>query len=302
VAVALSRILLAGDDRDALVATLAKVERLEHFTGAEITVAQVIYDYIAEEPVRPENVAERDAIIARFTEADQSALERQLDPFRSRVASLSGRTIWSKNVADATIELAQAEGAQLIVKPVTSGDSLVDWVRTPTDWSLMRESPCPVLFTKPGERWDAQRCVLVAVDVADTAHEQLNRLVLDHAARIAEILAAPLHAVCAYPTLGQGVGDYQVADDFSGLKADMKASRQHTLAALCEESEITIDQTHVVQGHPARTICQLAEQVNAQITVLGTSARAGLGKLLIGNTAEQIVHRLSTDVLTVRVP
>ncbi len=52
-AVALWRILLAGDDRDALVATLAKVERLEHFTGAEITVAQVIYDYIAEEPVRP---------------------------------------------------------------------------------------------------------------------------------------------------------------------------------------------------------------------------------------------------------
>jgi universal stress protein E len=302
VAVALSRILLAGDDRDALVATLAKVERLEHFTGAEITVAQVIYDYIAEEPVRPENVAERDAIIARFTEADQAALERQLDPFRSRVASLSGRIVWSKNTAEATIELARAEAAELIVKPVTSGDSLVDWVRTPTDWSLMRESPCPVLFTKPGERWDAQRCVLVAVDVADSAHEQLNRLVLDHAARIAAILAAPLHAVCVYPTLGQGVSDYQVADDFRGLKADMKASREQTLVALCEELAITVDETHVIEGHPARAICHLAEQLNAQITVLGTSARAGLGKLLIGNTAEQIVHTLSTDVLTVRIP
>ena len=301
-AVELSRILLAGDDRDALAATLAKVERLEHFTGAEITVAQVIYDYVAEEPVRPENVAERDALVARFTEADQAALKRQLDPFRSRVASLSGRIVWSKNTAGATIELARAEGAELIVKPVTAGDSLVDWVRTPTDWSLMRESPCPVLFTKPGERWDAQRCVLVAVDVADTAHEHLNRLVLDHAARIAAILAAPLYAVCVYPTLGQGVSDYQVADDFRGLKAEMKASREQTLVALCEELAITVDETHVVEGHPARAICHLAEQLNAQITVLGTSARAGLGKLLIGNTAEQIVHTLSTDVLTVRVP
>jgi universal stress protein E len=159
-----------------------------------------------------------------------------------------------------------------------------------------------VLFTKPGERWDAQRCVLVAVDVADSAHEQLNRLVLDHAARIAAILAAPLHAVCVYPTLGQGVSDYQVADDFRGLKADMKASREQTLVALCEELAITVDETHVIEGHPARAICHLAEQLNAQITVLGTSARAGLGKLLIGNTAEQIVHTLSTDVLTVRIP
>ena len=301
-AVALSRILLAGDDRDALAATLAKVERLEHFTGAEVTVAQVIYDYVAEEPVRPEQVAERDAIVARFTDADRNALERQLDPFRSSVASLSGRILWSKNTAEATIELANAEGSQLIVKPVTSGDSLVNWVRTPADWSLMRESPCPVLFTKPGERWDAQRCVLVAVDVADTAHEHLNRLVLDHAARIAAILAAPLHAVCVYPTLGQGVGDYQVADDFSGLKANMKASREQTLAALCQELEIAVEETHVIEGHPARTICQLAKQLSAQITVLGTSARAGMGKLLIGNTAEQIVHTLSTDVLTVRVP
>jgi universal stress protein E len=301
VSVALSRILLAGDDRDALAATLAKVERLEHFTGAEITVAQIVYDYIAEEPVRPEKVGERDALVARFTQADLNALERRLDPFRSKIASLQGRIVWSKNTADATIELANSEGAELVVKPVTSGDSLADWVRTPTDWSLMRESPCPVLFTKPRERWDRQRCVLVAIDVADTAHAELNRLVLRHAARIAEILAAPLHAVCVYPTLGQSVGDYQVADDFHGLKSDMKESRERALAALYEELEITVEETHVIEGHPARAICQLAEGLGAQITVLGTSARVGLGKLLIGNTAEQIVHRLSTDVLTVRV-
>jgi universal stress protein E len=166
----------------------------------------------------------------------------------------------------------------------------------------MRESSCPVLFTKPGEDWDTQRCVLAAVDVADTAHEQLSRLVLEHAARIAEILAAPLHAVCVYPTLGQSVSDYQVADDFHGLKSDMKESRELALVALCQDLDITTDEAHVIEGHPARAICELAERLGAQITVLGTSARAGLGKLLIGNTAEQIVHRLHTDVLTVRAP
>ena len=67
--VALSRILLASEERDPLVAALQKVERLEHFTGAEILVAQIVYDYVAEEPVRFETRGERDALIERFKEA-----------------------------------------------------------------------------------------------------------------------------------------------------------------------------------------------------------------------------------------
>lgn len=300
--VALSRILLAGDDRDALVQALAKVERLEHFTGAEITIVQVVYDYIAEEPAQHETVDEHNALIARFTEADLKALERLIEPFRARVAALEPRVIWSKNTADGIIGLARAEAAELIVKPVTSDDSLVDWVRTPTDWSLLRESPCPVLFTKPGERWDAQRCVLAAVDVADAAHERLNHLVLEHGARVAEILDAPLHVVCAYPTLGQTFSEYQVADDFRGLKSTMRERRERALSELCAEVGATISRADVVEGHPARAICDAAVSMNAQIAVLGTSARSGLGKLLIGNTAEQIVHRLHCDVMTVRLP
>lgn len=300
--VALSRILLAGEDRDALVQALEKVERLEHFTGAEITVVQVVYDYIAEEPVRYGAAGERDALIERFTDADLKALERLIEPFVSRIASLEPRVIWSKNAAEGIIATARAEAAELIVKPVTSDDSLVDWVRTPTDWSLMRESPCPVLFTKLGERWDAKRCVLVAVDVADEAHEALNHLVLEHGAKVAEILDAPLHVVCAYPTLGQTFSEYQVADDFSGLKRSMRETRERALSQLCADVGATVSRAEVVEGHPARAICAAAEDMGAQIAVLGTSARSGLGKLLIGNTAEQIMHRLRCDVMTVRLP
>jgi nucleotide-binding universal stress UspA family protein len=34
--------------------------------------------------------------------------------------------------------------------------------------------------------------------------------------------------------------------------------------------------------------------------VLGTAARTGLKKLVIGNTAEDIIRHLGTDLLTVR--
>jgi universal stress protein E len=57
---------------------------------------------------------------------------------------------------------------------------------------------------------------------------------------------------------------------------------------------------HVVEGRPADVIGALASELSAGLTVVGTAARTGLKKLLIGNTAESIVRDLSTDLLTIR--
>ena len=43
-----------------------------------------------------------------------------------------------------------------------------------------------------------------------------------------------------------------------------------------------------------------ARELAATVTVMGTAARSGLGKLMLGNTAEDTLTRLEGDVLTVR--
>jgi len=49
-------------------------------------------------------------------------------------------------------------------------------------------------------------------------------------------------------------------------------------------------------------IPQLEEELQPALTVLGTAARRGLGSLVIGNTAENLLGRLRGDLVTVREP
>lgn len=292
------RLLVAGEDRDHIVAALEKAALIEHYTGAEVTVAQIVYDYIAETPDHYSD--SRTAIIDRMIQTDQRALDDAVASFKAKVASLDTDVVWNKSTASGMLALAYAMFADLIIKPVTAGDALSDWVRTPTDWTLMREARCPVLFANTLQTWSAPRRVLASLDAGDEAHLDLNRKILSVARAFTNVLDAELHIGCVYPTLGQAFSEYQVANDFVGLKHEMKENREFAVANLCDETGAKPTKVHVVEGQPARTICELAAELRADITVLGTSARSGLGKLFIGNTAESIVHKLCGDVLTVR--
>jgi nucleotide-binding universal stress UspA family protein len=144
--------------------------------------------------------------------------------------------------------------------------------------------------------------VLAAVDVTDVRHLALTREALTTAATLAGVLGVPLHIATAYPTLGQGVGDLQVAMDYAGIKADMRANRTTALAHWIESLQLGVGETHVLEGKPAVVIPELANDLDATLTVLGTAARTGLGKLIIGNTAEDMIGRIRGDVVTVREP
>jgi nucleotide-binding universal stress UspA family protein len=51
-------------------------------------------------------------------------------------------------------------------------------------------------------------------------------------------------------------------------------------------------------GQPAETIISVARQEEADLIVLGTQGRRGLGRLLLGSVAEQVVRQAPCPVLT----
>jgi len=59
---------------------------------------------------------------------------------------------------------------------------------------------------------------------------------------------------------------------------------------------------HVVEGPPTETICRVAEELHADLIVMGTHARAGFGHFLLGSVAERTLRRAPCPVLTVRAP
>ncbi|HEV3204968.1 MAG TPA: universal stress protein [Gemmataceae bacterium] len=56
------------------------------------------------------------------------------------------------------------------------------------------------------------------------------------------------------------------------------------------------------KGDPDTTILDVAQEIKADMIVMGTHGRRGLTRVLMGSVAEQVVRRATCPVLTVRIP
>lgn len=59
---------------------------------------------------------------------------------------------------------------------------------------------------------------------------------------------------------------------------------------------------HLVEGHPAVEINRLAKEHPCDLIVMGTHGRTGIGRLLMGSIAEEVVRKAPCPVLTVKEP
>jgi nucleotide-binding universal stress UspA family protein len=58
----------------------------------------------------------------------------------------------------------------------------------------------------------------------------------------------------------------------------------------------------MAEGDAVEAILRMAQDVQADLLVMGTHGRTGLGRLLMGSVAEQVVRKASCPVLTVKTP
>ena len=79
---------------------------------------------------------------------------------------------------------------------------------------------------------------------------------------------------------------------------------QHLLnmKALRQKFGIDEDHTHVREGFPEDVIPEVAEELGAELVVLGTVGRTGLSAALLGNTAEHVISKLKCNLLAIKPP
>ncbi len=58
----------------------------------------------------------------------------------------------------------------------------------------------------------------------------------------------------------------------------------------------------VGEGEPSAEIIRMAGEVGANLIVMGTHGRTGLGRLLLGSVAEAVLRRAPCAVLTLKAP
>ncbi len=69
---------------------------------------------------------------------------------------------------------------------------------------------------------------------------------------------------------------------------------------LCDKFDIEFNQRWLIWGVPKQAITEFASQQHVDLIVIGSHARHGLG-LLMGSTANSILHHAVCDILAVRI-
>jgi len=136
--------------------------------------------------------------------------------------------------------------------------------------------------------------ILLAIDLSDEAHE-----VAAKASELASINQAALHVVHVIEPLSFAYGG-DIPMDFSGIQEDIQQQAETQLAKFAEGLGISPENQHVAMGRPENEIHSLASSIDAQLIVVGSHGRHGLA-LLLGSTANGVLHGAGCDVLAVRV-
>lgn len=141
------------------------------------------------------------------------------------------------------------------------------------------------------------RNMLIAVDSTEEADE-----VMTAAAEIASD-GCKLSSVTVVKPLARvygGLDMTMMADTSIAFEREAMEQATDTLGKLSAGYGIDADSVHVRLGNPAQEIRELAEEMGADIIVIGTHGRHGLG-LVLGSTANSVLHGVKCDVLAVRV-
>ncbi len=169
-----------------------------------------------------------------------------------------------------------------------------------TAMKLLRYCPCPVWVTKPDSETDT-KSILVATDLSAVG---------EHAVEVAVAMAkaeeAELHIVHAveYPLERPLRLSQALAEDIKQYREQVRAAAENTLHAQLEADHVadlsSPPHIHFSDDVPESAIFDVIQDHKIDLVVMGTVARGGLKRFLIGNTAERILPELPCSVLAVK--
>ena len=138
------------------------------------------------------------------------------------------------------------------------------------------------------------RRILLAVDLTEE-----SELVAERALALARSSGAQLHVAHVIEPLSLAYGG-DVPLDLSSVQDQIHQQARDHLADFANRHGIDADCRHLAFGRPESEIHRIAETEAMDIIVVGSHGRHGLA-LLLGSTANGVLHGASCDVLAVRV-
>lgn len=137
--------------------------------------------------------------------------------------------------------------------------------------------------------------ILTAIDLTDDCHHVMQR-----AQELARQNQARLSIVHIIEPMAMAFGG-DVPMDLSLIQQQQyEQAKAHFRSFSDSYPEITSDNCHLSYGQPRQEVHRLAKEQGCDLIVVGSHGRHGLA-LLLGSTANDILHGAPCDVLAVRL-
>ncbi len=225
-----------------------------------------------------------------------SNLQATEEFLRQKGFSVSSQQAWKDSLHKTIIAVQQEQECGLVIKQHLPDNPLLKTFLPSEDWKLLRFCPCPVLIVKSTESWQGG-VILAAIDAgnSDVNHRVLHAGIVGHGYDIAQMIGGTLHIMSAHPC-----AELLSADPVYHLRDSIHAMYLEHCRALQAEYEVGDEHLHIEEGPAEELIPSIAERLRVTLTVIGSVARSGLSGALLGNTAENILDSLNSDVLVLK--
>ena len=299
-------ILYFADGESAPSPALQRALRLADTNGARLTVVDVL------EPLdTPGEIASRLNRDLREILAEQR--QQVLDEL-AETSAHDNTLIYTKVLFGIpfveVIRAVKLGGYDLVVKSARCPAGLSERLFGSNDMHLLRKCPCPVWIDRPNAAPHYTH-ILAAVDPMAPAGEGCDDQVMSLASSLAVRESASLSVAHAWHLDGESMLRHgrlrldqhariePIARDLVGEDRDRHREK---LAALLGRYGLSDGDpaVHLVKGEAAPSIRQLAEQLPADLIVMGTVGRSGIPGFFIGNTAEEVLQTTQASVLAVK--
>lgn len=229
------------------------------------------------------------------------------DAIKLQVGSvdISVELISDKAPAIKIIQYVLQHGHDLLIKEAESYEGKGGFKAI--DMALLRKCPCPVWLSRPiaHSRENIQVAVAIDPESREPMTEALSKQMLLLSRSLADSCNGELHIISCW--------DYELEEYIRGnvwmnipdadlAKTVQKAQQTHraALESLIRASISGPYHVHHQRGEADEMIPSFVHNKKIDILVMGTVARTGIEGFLIGNTAENIIRRLTCSVMALK--
>ena len=236
-------------------------------------------------------------------------LEDIAESLREKGLDVIVSVVWDGQLGDGILRQVLRTNPRLVIKDTHYHNIAKRTIFSHTDWHLIRLCTVPLWLTK-NHPWSDQPQIVASVD---PTHESdttatLDEAILGEALMLRDSLGASMHVYhgyvpvspADYAAMGSGMVPAVNPLPVEELTERIRQDHKKYLDELMLRFELDEEDGHLLPGAPEKVLPDLAEQLNADLVVMGAVARGFIQRIIIGSTTERVLDKMPCDLLIMK--